>query len=100
VIASDKTGTLTVNEQTAKIILLADGTRFTINGEGYNGVGSVANTEGKTIEFSENEEITKITRIAVFANEGSLLNKMKMGIYGDAMDVALLGMSYKTWGKS
>ncbi len=96
VIASDKTGTLTVNEQTAKIILLASGTRFTIHGEGYNGVGSVTNTEDKTIEFSENEEITKISRIAVFANEGSLVNNNEnWEYYGDAMDVALLGMSYK-----
>jgi calcium-translocating P-type ATPase len=96
VIASDKTGTLTVNEQTAKIISLANGTRFTVNGEGYNGVGSVTNTDDKTIEFSENKEISKITRIAVFANEGSLLNKNdKWEYYGDAMDVALLGMSYK-----
>ncbi len=96
IIASDKTGTLTVNEQTAKIILLANGTRFTISGEGYNGVGNVTNSEGKTIGFSENEEISKITRIAVFANEGSLVNKnIKWEYYGDAMDVALLGMSYK-----
>lgn len=96
VIASDKTGTLTVNEQTAKIISLANGTRFTVNGEGYNGVGSVTNSENKKIEFSENEEISKITRIAVFANEGSLVNKNKKWSYhGDAMDVALLGMSYK-----
>ena len=96
IIASDKTGTLTVNEQTAKIILLPDGTKFAVNGEGYNGEGSVAATEGKTIEFSENEEISKITRIAVFANEGSLINENgKWKYHGDAMDVALLGMSYK-----
>jgi magnesium-transporting ATPase (P-type) len=96
VIASDKTGTLTVNEQTAKIISLADGARFNVNGEGYNGEGSVTSTEGKTIEFSEIEEISKITRIAVFANEGSLVHENdKWEYHGDAMDVALLGMSYK-----
>jgi magnesium-transporting ATPase (P-type) len=96
VIASDKTGTLTVNEQTAKIISLADGTRFIVHGEGYNGEGSVINIENKTIEFSENEEISKIIHIAVFANEGSLINENEKWIYhGDAMDIALLGMSYK-----
>ena len=36
VIASDKTGTLTVNEQTAKEILLADGSNYKISGTGYN----------------------------------------------------------------
>lgn len=96
VIASDKTGTLTVNEQTAKIISLANGTRYSVNGEGYNGVGSVINNEGKKIEFSENYEVSKIARISVFANEGSLTNENnKWSYYGDAMDVALLGMSYK-----
>lgn len=96
VIASDKTGTLTVNEQTAKIISLANGTRFTVNGEGYNGEGSVTNSEDKKIEFTENAEISKMARIAVFANEGSLVNENnKWSYHGDAMDVALLGMSYK-----
>ena len=96
VIASDKTGTLTVNEQTAKIISLANGTRFTIHGEGYNGVGSVTNNDDRKIDFSENQEISHITRIAVHANEGSLVNKNeKWEYHGDAMDVALLGMSYK-----
>jgi magnesium-transporting ATPase (P-type) len=96
VIASDKTGTLTVNEQTAKIMLLPDGTLFTINGEGYNGEGSVTDTGGKTIEFSEIIEVSNITRIAVFANESSLTKENeKWSHHGDAMDVALLGMSYK-----
>jgi magnesium-transporting ATPase (P-type) len=96
VIASDKTGTLTVNEQTAKVISFANGTRFTVDGEGYNGVGSVKNNAGDTIEFSENVEISKIVRIAVFANESSLLSeKDKWSYHGDAMDVALLSLSYK-----
>jgi magnesium-transporting ATPase (P-type) len=96
VIASDKTGTLTVNEQTAKVISLANGTSFAVSGAGYNGVGSVTNTEGKTIELSENEELSKITWIAVLANEGSLVfENEKWEYYGDSMDVALLGMSYK-----
>ncbi len=96
VIASDKTGTLTVNEQTAKIILLPDGTRYSIEGQGYNGDGTVADAQGKRIDFSENEEVAKIARIAVFANEGSLTKENeKWKYFGDTMDVALLGMSYK-----
>jgi magnesium-transporting ATPase (P-type) len=96
VIASDKTGTLTVNEQTAKIISLANGTRFTVDGEGYNGVGSVKNNAGDPLEFSDNDEISNIVRIAVFANESSLLSeKNKWSHHGDSMDVALLSLSYK-----
>jgi magnesium-transporting ATPase (P-type) len=96
VIASDKTGTLTVNEQTARIISLPGGSQFNISGEGYNGNGSVTDSEGKAVEYSENEEISKIARIAVFANEGFLMKEGEKWTYhGDAMDVALLGMSYK-----
>jgi potassium/sodium efflux P-type ATPase len=96
IIASDKTGTLTVNEQTAKIIQLPNSSRYTIEGQGYNGEGKVIDSQGKSIEVSDNDDITKIARIAVFANEGSLTNENeKWSYHGDAMDVALLGMSYK-----
>ena len=96
VIASDKTGTLTVNEQTAKIILLPDGSRFSVTGEGYNGVGSVTGSEGKNIEAADIVEISKIARTAIFANEGSLTHEgEKWSYHGDAMDVALLGLRYK-----
>jgi calcium-translocating P-type ATPase len=96
VIASDKTGTLTVNEQTAKIIQLANSNRYTIEGQGYNGEGKVIDPQEKSIEVSENDDIAKIARIAVFANEGSLTKENEEWSYhGDAMDVALLGMSYK-----
>jgi magnesium-transporting ATPase (P-type) len=98
VIASDKTGTLTVNEQTAKMIVLPDGSDFKITGEGYNGNGKVFinEKEGKETAVSENDELKTISRIAVFANESSLIKENGKWVHhGDAMDVALLGMSYK-----
>lgn len=96
VIASDKTGTLTVNQQTAKIILLPNGIKYSIEGQGYNGEGDVFNNEGDKIISSENDELLKIARVAIFANEGSLINENnKWRHHGDAMDVALLGMCYK-----
>ncbi|MBN1414760.1 MAG: HAD-IC family P-type ATPase [Bacteroidales bacterium] len=98
VIASDKTGTLTVNEQTAKIIMLPDRSRFEISGEGYNGSGKVSDSRhpGKEIAFSDSDELHKISRIAVFANEAALVQENNRWIHhGDTMDVALLGMSYK-----
>ena len=54
VIATDKTGTLTLNEQTAKIITLPDNSEFEVTGSGYNDKGSLIcdtcrNTE--TIHF-------------------------------------------------
>ncbi|NMC42066.1 MAG: HAD-IC family P-type ATPase [Bacteroidales bacterium] len=98
VIASDKTGTLTVNEQTAKIILLPDGKKFTITGEGYNGEGEVleANNPAGNKTLTDNPGLQRITRIAVLANEGELRRTDNDWEYhGDAMDVALLGMAFK-----
>ncbi len=98
VIASDKTGTLTVNEQTAKRVILPDGSIFNIQGEGYNGDGKVfrENEPEREISFSENRELQKICRIAVCANEASLTKENDKWVHnGDSMDVALLGMSYK-----
>lgn len=90
VIASDKTGTLTVNQQTAKEIILADRSRWLVTGEGYNG-------EGEVSDLDDLEPISKLIRVAGLANEGGL--QQVNGVwthYGDAMDVALLALTYKT----
>lgn len=96
VIASDKTGTLTVNEQTAKVIILPDRSEYDITGEGYNGKGKINGTDKGVNHSSENTEISKLLHIACFANEGSLTEENgKWKYHGDAMDVALLGLCYK-----
>lgn len=48
VIASDKTGTLTVNQQTAKKIILPDGTIYNISGTGFSFQGEVTVENGKS----------------------------------------------------
>jgi magnesium-transporting ATPase (P-type) len=98
VIASDKTGTLTVNEQTAKKILLADGTSISIGGEGYNGNGAatIDGQDGAELSLNQMPLLAKLNTVSVMASEGSLAEEAGKWIhYGDAMDVALLGMSYK-----
>jgi magnesium-transporting ATPase (P-type) len=98
VIASDKTGTLTVNEQTARQILLPGGRRFTVSGQGYNGEGQVTDPDrpDRPVTVSDSEALEKVSRIAVLANEGSLAQEGGKWIYhGDAMDIALLGMGVK-----
>lgn len=98
VIASDKTGTLTVNEQTARKIILPDGSGFSISGEGYNGDGAV-NAEdgsGKKVDPENYPQLQILTKIAVLANEASLYRENgEWRSHGDAMDIALLGMGYK-----
>lgn len=96
VIASDKTGTLTVNQQTAKLIVLPNNNQYTVEGEGYNGEGKVVDAENRTVSFNENTEIDRITRIAYAANEASLIKENhQWKHHGDAMDVALLAMVFK-----
>lgn len=98
VIASDKTGTLTVNQQTVKKIVLPSGESFTFTGEGYNGSGTVSDDKypETQIDYTYNSQVTTIAKISVMANEGTLSEKQgTWEHHGDAMDVALLGMSYK-----
>ena len=49
-IATDKTGTLTLNEQTANIIMLSNGLEFEVLGSGYNGNGSVVINDKNNID--------------------------------------------------
>ena len=93
VIASDKTGTLTVNEQTAKKIILSNGVSYSISGEGYNGKGEI-NCDG---EKSSSSLLDDLITVSVMANEAQLEENNGVWSYsGDAMDVALLGMTLKS----
>jgi calcium-translocating P-type ATPase len=93
-IASDKTGTLTVDQQTAKQIIFANKEIALITGEGYNGEGTIqAHSENWT-------QVEKLVEAVTICNE-AVLRKTPTGWQhqGDAIDVALLALSYKA-GKS
>lgn len=91
VIASDKTGTLTVNEQTAKKILLPDNSEYLISGVGYDVKGTVV---GENINLAK-----KIAKLGVLNNEAKKID----GKYvGDSIDIAfqVLGEKLKVSTKS
>ncbi len=95
VIASDKTGTLTVNEQTAKKIITPNGDEFDLSGEGYNGEGFISKNNNN-VQSDLISELSELANISILANEGELdKNNEEWKFIGDSMDVALLGMSYK-----
>ncbi|MDD4997711.1 MAG: HAD-IC family P-type ATPase, partial [Syntrophales bacterium] len=95
VIASDKTGTLTVNQQTARMIVLPDGRTVTLSGEGYNGEGKISADDGSEMS-SVRDRSKRLAELAILANEGSLVEENGEWKHrGDAMDVAFLAMGYK-----
>lgn len=96
VIASDKTGTLTVNQQTAKVLTFPDGYRLKITGQGYNDQGDVTDENGETVSEIIREELNELARDAVFCNEAELKATNDGWKHtGDAMDIALLALAYK-----
>ena len=96
-IASDKTGTLTVNQQTVKQIMLPEGTLIEISGQGYNDEGEVrlAGEEGEITPEIQGR-LLSIARESALCNEATLEREDgKWQHTGDAMDVALLALGYK-----
>jgi len=83
VIASDKTGTLTVNEQTAKKILLPNNKEYDIEGVGYELSGSVINSDEYTKE---------IALLGTLNNEASISDNKRIG---DSIDIAFLVLGEK-----
>lgn len=91
VIASDKTGTLTLNEQTAKKIILPNNDEYEITGNGYNGIGKIIPLGSSKIKNAE-----QIIKAGIYNNESHLEKvKNEWVSYGDAIDIALLSLGYK-----
>lgn len=84
VIASDKTGTLTVNEQTAKKILLPNGLEYDISGSGYSVNGRVV---GDNLDYAK-----ELASLGVINNEAVFTKDEQMG---DSIDLAFLVLGEK-----
>ncbi len=90
VIATDKTGTLTVNEQTAKIVILPDETQYEITGVGYNNEGVIKTSS------NDLESINKIAYLGGLNNEARLFYKDNDWVsHGDSIDIAFLALLEK-----
>ena len=98
-IASDKTGTLTVNQLTVRQIELPGEQAWTVTGEGMSMGGAVLLPE-MTHQALLRHRIELLARTMVFPNEGALFRTegdkdLVWTGHGDSVDVALLVFAHK-----
>ena len=95
-VASDKTGTLTVNQQTVKVLSVPPSRRFSVSGEGYSGDGEVRDLSSGSLLREDRVLLEGLARAVTLCNEGRLYREDgAWRQHGDAIDVALLALSYK-----
>ena len=95
VIATDKTGTLTVNRMTVKRIGLPDGTDVEIEGEGLALTGS-ALVNGEPATDDTLEGVKRLASASVLCNEASLrITDSETVAVGDTVDASFLVLGEK-----
>ncbi|MDF1821526.1 MAG: HAD-IC family P-type ATPase [Alcanivoracaceae bacterium] len=93
VICSDKTGTLTRNEMTARELVLADA-QYTCSGEGYSPAGDVLHN-GALLDTVP-EDLHALGRAALFCNDASVAQEGGQSVlHGDPTEGALYVLAHK-----
>ena len=94
-IATDKTGTLTVNQLTARCIAYPNSDVWEVSGEGVVPEGIIRRPYG-TPTTEEKVMLERLCQVAVLTNEGFLGHTDSgWSHHGDAVDVAFLVMAHK-----
>jgi magnesium-transporting ATPase (P-type) len=94
-IASDKTGTLTVNQLTVRVVQLPDQPPWIVTGEGLVPEGTFVLPEGARRTQHEHQ-LAELCRAAVLANEAVLAQRDgEWSGRGDTVDLALLVLARK-----
>jgi len=90
VVASDKTGTLTKNEMTVRVVVTASG-RVTFGGSGYSPDGDVRCEDGGQIEGPVRHELERALAAADRANNAAIEeHDGRWTVHGDPTEGALL----------
>lgn len=94
-IATDKTGTLTVNQLTIKKIVLPNNESWDVSGEGITPEGAILKSN-KNLLNEDKKLLEKLCQVALLSNEGFLGQRDNSWTsHGDPMDVALLVLAHK-----
>ena len=95
-IATDKTGTLTVNQLTARRIAFGHGGQYEITGEGVQPEGHVLGPRGSPAP-AEQALLERLSLAAVLAGNEAFIGHRDghWSHHGDSVDVALLVMAHK-----
>ncbi len=95
-IASDKTGTLTVNQLTVRQVQFPGQTAWTVSGEGLEVDGEVAVPDDVDLSNAQ-RVINRLVTTMTLANEAFLVSEADQWVgHGDSVDVALLVLAHKT----
>ncbi|TXT59035.1 MAG: Calcium-transporting ATPase [Promethearchaeota archaeon] len=98
VICTDKTGTLTKNEMTVKLVWTVE-KQYDVSGTGYTNAGNIIKkTTAKEVQPDYREELEALIEIATLANEASIETQEEGNPYktfGDPTEVALLILAEK-----
>lgn len=94
-IASDKTGTLTVNQLTVRRVQFPKQAPWDVGGEGLVPEGAIIPPQDVTLE-EHGDLLEDLARIAVLANEATLAHRDGEWVgHGDSVDLALLVLAHK-----
>ena len=95
-IASDKTGTLTVNKQTVRTLVIPAGPTLAVTGAGDRADGAVLDEQGEAPEPTLRALAERVAFVSVMCNEAQLEERDGSWHHeGDAVDVALLALGLK-----
>ncbi len=95
-IASDKTGTLTVNELTVTRAALPGRAAWTVTGSGLDPEGALGPPEGEGEQPGDRDALMRLARAGLLCNES--FHGHKDGTWtahGDTVDIALLVLAHK-----
>ena len=94
-IATDKTGTLTQNQLTVRLLAFPACEEWEVTGESLEPTGVIVTPHG-SLSVQDRELLGRLCQASVLANEGFLGHRNESWVsQGDAVDVALLVMAHK-----